>query len=168
MARDDEMRESASTSREKEISFFSANDRSPGYREGSPARSPGLNRSNVSHQSISPTLERAMRQKAEREEALLSKFSSLTGSPCKATSRKDRDAVLSPTRRHEQQANLYTGQEPTEDENESPSKMASDVFGFGTRPSSTRSTNHEYSIVDKMKQEETRVDFDGKPECQQS
>lgn len=95
--------------------------------------------------NLSPALERAMRHRAEREEALRDKFTSLTGSPCKSP---PSSMPLSPTRRHEQLSNQ---QLLTQEDHLKPEK-----------------SDDSNSMADLLRLEEIQMNVDGKPECTQS
>lgn len=177
--------------REKELSFFSAHDeeRSPGYpttvtsggHQGTPGGSPGFDRSRSAAKNASPGITRALQKKAEREHALLSKLSSMTGSPNRKVRSLDLIAldpnaataeyapqVLTPSRRPSNEANMRQ-ESPT-------AKLAADVFGLQTgdkasrSPPASNSTGSQKSktLMDCTQVDESRLDFDGRPECNQS
>lgn len=159
------------------LSFFSAHDEehpSPGYsaqksphiKDGTPRRS-----SDRIRNGSSPLIEKATRQRNEREMALRIKLSSLTsGSPARqqpnpmGLESTDEGAVLTSTHKHESEAN--TTQETL------PAKLASDVFGLRSGEKSLQSSGsiqqHPKTLMDYTRVDESQVDLDARPECQQS
>lgn len=173
-------------------------ERSPAYNPGDPKRTPdkgpAFDRLRSAGKHTSPGISRALQQKRERETALLGKLSSMTGSPNRhirspdlialntaATTAESTHQVLTPTKKHFHQANKRQ---------ESPrAKLAADVYGLqsGDKVSqpfafpstsanasvsvnaSTSSNNHQpKTLMDYTQVDESTVQSDERPECNQS
>ena len=157
----------------REKSFYSARgDMGTPTREvPSPDRNPRTSRS--------PSIERAMKMKSQTESALRSKLSAMSGSYSPAqqspprpptrrptTSADEASAVLSPTSRHDQAANL-SGETPSESETRDAGSYGIDPSGSQHRlRSANKSVPPQRSVWDRTKLDTTHDE--GKQECNQS
>jgi|UPI000581B4D3 chromosome segregation ATPase len=175
----------------KDLSFFSAQDRSPGLLtpEGCP-ESPGMKANGLSSAAKrSPSILRAMRQKNAREAALRGQFTSFTASPERSGRRLSTNSTpprpasfspgsktLEPTQTREVIQNRSSpGQRrsSTGSYGSPQAKMASDVFNLGittnnytNRIPDTKS--QPSSLMQHVRADEQDADENGQPECQQS